>query len=240
MSLRTITATAAIVLVVSGGIFVRQRTAIGALRDGNAALVERLAARQRDHIQGLPVAAAAAATEDEHAALLRLREKATQLRARLAVEAPALPGIGSRKREGGFTDDDLVADVPKQAWTFSGYNTPKDALMSILSAQVLGDFNAVSNSFSPFGRSSLLGKKWDGKSETDISTELVAQMQRIAGIHVVDANGGFGGTRCDIHVELIWDDGSRTTSVVVMERDSATAPEWKCSSEGALLSARPR
>ncbi len=61
--------------------------------------------------------------------------------------------------------------IPRESWVFAGYQTPANALQSMMWAMKSGDLNAFLASLTPEARSAV-AKRFEGMSETDVSAAL--------------------------------------------------------------------
>src|SRR5688572_27305618 len=124
--------------------------------------------------------------------IMRLRNEVTQLRASnsalagLQVENARLAAENQKLRRGlpNPPEQYLSPTIPRDQWSFKGYTTPQDALLSSFSAMRDGNLQTVLNSLTPEERQRFEQQN-AGKSETEIAARFQKEFGAVTGLRVL-------------------------------------------------------
>lgn len=111
-------------------------------------------------------------------------EEAERLRAanrKLQARAAAFQGQPSAPVE---PEPSIVPDsYPKESWSFAGYDTPENALVTAIWAMQQGTPETYLDSLAP-EEQVRMAERWQGKSEQEIAAKHQSDVTRISGIRV--------------------------------------------------------
>jgi hypothetical protein len=121
--------------------------------------------------------------------LMRLRNEVTQLRAsnqaltKLETENSRLLDENKKLRRGlpNPPEHYLSDSIPRDQWSFKGYSTPQDAMLSSFSAMRDGNVQVVLSSLTPEERERFEQQN-QGKSEAEITARFQKEFGRVTGI----------------------------------------------------------
>lgn len=130
--------------------------------------------------------------------LMKLRGEVSHLKTAGAQELQQLRAENaSLKREatrGGAvrttTGIDQVRDAeqghfPRESWSFAGYKSPENALVSAIWSMREGDPKTYFNSLTP-EEQARLGKQWESKSEAEIAAKHQSDVSKITSMQILD------------------------------------------------------
>lgn len=111
------------------------------------------------------------------------------------------------------------ANFPKESWSFAGYDTPENALVSAIWAMQQGTPETYLNSLAP-AEQERLAKQWAGKTEEEIAVKHQGDVAPISGIRVLQQEA----VGADSMVMSVYIDGVDRMEKVSMQRVNN---EWK-------------
>lgn len=144
------------------------------------------------------------------AANKKLQASNAQIR-QSAVEAAAAMAEDAARAEG--------SNFPKESWSFVGYDTPENALVSAIWAMQQGAPGAYLSSLAP-SEQERMAKQWAGKSEAEIAAKHQGDVSHISGIRVLQQEA----VDQDSMVMSVYIDGVDRLEKVSMQRVNN---EWK-------------
>ena len=112
-----------------------------------------------------------------------------------------------------------ASNFPKESWTFAGYNTPENALISAIWAMQQGTPDAYLSSLAP-GEQKRMAERWAGKTEAEIAAKHQSDVTPISGIRVLQQEA----VDRDSMVMSVYIDGVDRMEKVSMKRINN---EWK-------------
>ena len=170
--------------------WVRQRAQV--LETANHTLQMKIQELEEKLSQKAPPVESQAQARADTLELMRLRNEVTQLRASnsalagLQVENARLAAENQKLRRGlpNPAEQYLSPTIPRDQWSFKGYATPQDALLSSFSAMRDGNVQTVLNSLTPEERQRFEQQN-AGKSETEIAARFQKEFGAVTGLRVL-------------------------------------------------------
>jgi len=153
------------------------------------------------------------AQSDEAARLRAANERLQANNARIQQSAAEVAAMAEdAARAGG-------SNFPKESWSFVGYQTPENALVSAIWAMQQGTPDTYLSSLSP-EEQKRMAEQWAGKSEAEIAAKHQSDVTHISGIRVLQQET----IDADSMVMSVYIDGVDRMEKVSMKRVNN---EWK-------------
>jgi hypothetical protein len=195
MKIRTASLVLLVGVIVGGGLCLALWRNGGVLRAENEQLLARVAELEAALAKSNAIekgsATVTAELQSQKRELMRLRDEVTQLRnsrdaaARAEAELARIRADRSNSRTVSTSaSSDLGQSLPRDAWTFAGYETPQAAFLSGMWAMKEGQVETMLNSFTPEERERFQGQT-QGKTDAEIAQRFQKEYGRVSGVRVV-------------------------------------------------------
>jgi hypothetical protein len=110
-----------------------------------------------------------------------------QLRAENAVLKREASRAGASRTLPGLdqSSDTAKGQFPRESWSFAGYKSPENALVSAIWSMREGDPKTYFNSLTP-EEQSRLAKQWENKPESEIAAKHQSDVSKITSMQILD------------------------------------------------------
>ena len=177
------------------------------------------------------------AVRKQRSELMTLRNEVTQLRTanknseKLAADLQRVQAenkeLRAATRAGGQTSGQSSNNkfagqdhFTRDSWSFAGYGSPEDALVSAIWAMKEGNPKTYLESLSP-QEQQRIAESWKNKSEQEIAQKHQSDVSQITGVRILDrkAGGNPGEVLLNVYLE-----GQNQLHTIIMNQNG---PEWK-------------
>ena len=131
-----------------------------------------------------------AVSQDEKMELMRLRNEVTQLRASAEAARDAVRDALENKERGmrrvAMLEQQVASrEFPKEEWTFRGFQTPEDSLVSGMWALINGDLEKVVEALSSNEREQWRARA-EGKTEEEVRAGILREYGDLTGMKITE------------------------------------------------------
>lgn len=183
----------AVIIATAAFVVYRQRAQVYEIQ--NAALTEKVEQLENriNRLSSLESARSITGEQDQNQTLelMRLRNEVTQLRAEnsaLASEKARLAqDLGKRDTAAPSPVQNSAPSVAREHWSFRGYNSPEDALISGMAAMRDGQVENLLRTLTPEERQRFEAQN-QGKTDEEIAARFQKEFGRVSGVRVLGRN----------------------------------------------------
>jgi hypothetical protein len=151
-------------------------------------LAVRLAAAENAPLARLGATAADSSSRSgsQRDELNRLESQAQDQQRRIQDLQAALAALPTLPAFQSLAGSNRFVNIPKAAWTSSGYSTPEAALESMLWATLQGDLDTLRASLTPAELERRNKGAWKGKTDSEIADAGMQGLSQVSGIQVLN------------------------------------------------------